>query len=377
MPRLTKIDSDRLGDLVATLDIIEISRPHVLPHFIEELRTALSLDVALSYTIQANVNEFSLDVLHYTGFRIPNSELRYYLGSYVARSRSRIGFFNPLRPEPAQRNRIWTTSIYDFVVEGNVPSLRKLGIKEGQRTEVEYNAETIKQMYRSLGIERTHQVRALVCDGDTLLAWIGGLSSIPIEPRQMMMLNRLLPSLRRRLVLEQRLQQVSNGFAALQTAMEHIPRPAFLVLQSGRIEMTNIPGRSLRAQNPRVVAEAISAAIRMVADSDARTDILDFEATPVHGGEGLPRYYLVVQSSRTPILSALIIEAAHRHGLTARESEVLALIVRGVSNKAIANKLDCAERTIEVHVSRLLTKLDVTSRSAIASTVLFGGAGEE
>lgn len=48
--------------------------------------------------------------------------------------------------------------------------------------------------------------------------------------------------------------------------------------------------------------------------------------------------------------------------LTKRELAVLALLVRGESNQAIADRLYLSHRTVESHVSSILRKLDVPSR---------------
>ena len=52
--------------------------------------------------------------------------------------------------------------------------------------------------------------------------------------------------------------------------------------------------------------------------------------------------------------------------LTPRESEVTALVARGMSNVATARQLTLSERTVESHVSRILSKLDLTSRTSLA-----------
>lgn len=54
-------------------------------------------------------------------------------------------------------------------------------------------------------------------------------------------------------------------------------------------------------------------------------------------------------------------------GLTRRESEVLGLITRGMSNRQIAEQLFISEKTAGVHVSNILAKLDVSSRAQAAA----------
>src|SRR5262249_27858207 len=59
--------------------------------------------------------------------------------------------------------------------------------------------------------------------------------------------------------------------------------------------------------------------------------------------------------------------------LTPRERQVLALIAKGASNRAIADTLVIAERTAEIHVSNILGKLGVTSRTQAAAFALAQG----
>jgi DNA-binding CsgD family transcriptional regulator len=50
--------------------------------------------------------------------------------------------------------------------------------------------------------------------------------------------------------------------------------------------------------------------------------------------------------------------------LTPRELQVIRLIAAGRTNRAIARALTISERTVDRHVSNILTKLDLSSRSA-------------
>ena len=55
--------------------------------------------------------------------------------------------------------------------------------------------------------------------------------------------------------------------------------------------------------------------------------------------------------------------------LTARESEVAALIAEGKTNREIASELVISQRTVDGHVERILAKLGVSSRTKLAVLV--------
>ena len=56
----------------------------------------------------------------------------------------------------------------------------------------------------------------------------------------------------------------------------------------------------------------------------------------------------------------------HTEELTARENDVLRLLAHGCTNKEIALRLDIGEKTVKTHVSNILSKLNVASRTQAA-----------
>jgi DNA-binding NarL/FixJ family response regulator len=60
-------------------------------------------------------------------------------------------------------------------------------------------------------------------------------------------------------------------------------------------------------------------------------------------------------------------------GLTSREVQVLTLLVRGHTNTELANRLHVSTRTVDHHVSSILEKLEVRSRTeAVAAAFGLG-----
>lgn len=61
--------------------------------------------------------------------------------------------------------------------------------------------------------------------------------------------------------------------------------------------------------------------------------------------------------------------------LTAREKDVLRLVARGLNNQAVADELHISERTARTHVSNVLSKLQLTSRTQAALIAVREGLG--
>ncbi|MFN2290918.1 MAG: response regulator [Anaerolineae bacterium] len=60
-------------------------------------------------------------------------------------------------------------------------------------------------------------------------------------------------------------------------------------------------------------------------------------------------------------------------GLTGREMEVLRLLAKGCTNREISEQLDIAEATVRTHVSSILSKLKLSSRTQAALYALREG----
>ncbi len=65
--------------------------------------------------------------------------------------------------------------------------------------------------------------------------------------------------------------------------------------------------------------------------------------------------------------------AADAAGLTPREREVAAYVATGRTNRAIARSLGIAEKTVEVHLSHVMTKIEAQSRAAVAAWTVAHG----
>jgi DNA-binding NarL/FixJ family response regulator len=109
--------------------------------------------------------------------------------------------------------------------------------------------------------------------------------------------------------------------------------------------------------------EEIAAAVRIVASGDA---LLAPAVTRA----------VVEEFARRPAEAAAAEPPAAVADLTPRERQVLALVARGATNREIGLELHMAEKTASVHVSRILAKLDVRSRTEAAAVAVRQGLAD-
>lgn len=139
---------------------------------------------------------------------------------------------------------------------------------------------------------------------------------------------------------------VMDGIEATRRILEEAPRTAVLVLTSfsdrPRIVAAmeaGARGYLLKDVDAGAVAEGIRSAARGEAPIDPRA----------------AREILVARAEPGPL-----------GALSAREREVLGLLVEGLPNKLIARRLEISEKTVKSHLTRIFRELDVTDRTQAA-----------
>jgi DNA-binding NarL/FixJ family response regulator len=93
-------------------------------------------------------------------------------------------------------------------------------------------------------------------------------------------------------------------------------------------------------------------------------------------GDELMDAIRAVHAGKSRIPAAVAERLANRMGgpgLTARELDVLRLIVSGNSNKEIGEGLHISEATVKTHINNILSKLGVTDRTQATTTALQRG----
>jgi DNA-binding NarL/FixJ family response regulator len=139
-----------------------------------------------------------------------------------------------------------------------------------------------------------------------------------------------------------------NGFAGLISLRNHVPATPVVVVSADESRESVSQAMTLGASGfiPKSLErEHMIAAVRMVLNGEVFVPAHDSLAIAAgHGAE----------------------ETAFRQGyetLTGQQRKVLEMLVAGKSNKVIAYEMDVTESTVKAHVSAILRKLHVHSRT--------------
>ena len=162
---------------------------------------------------------------------------------------------------------------------------------------------------------------------------------------------RLCERLQPHVVLMDMLMPGVDGVAATRGVRERCPGTRVIALTSFPEE--DLVQRALEAGATSYLLKNVGAAELAAAIRAAR------DGKPTLAPEAAQA--LIQRATRTP---------RPGHDLSAREREVLGLMAQGLSNRAIAERLIISSSTADFHVSNILSKLGVASRTeAVALAV--------
>jgi DNA-binding NarL/FixJ family response regulator len=317
-------------DLVAQLDTAPMSsRP--LREIVQRLPPLLGAEQTAAYLVR----DRKLDFFH--GARMP-AGIRGAYERWLSSAPRKFAAYDPDRPEPRQRNVALRTHEIE-ALNGRLSS------------------PVVRSFLPRFALSECDQLRALICDGPVLLAWVGGFRAGPFGRDAVRALNAVVPALQRRLSMERKLVEAQRSAQEIGGALESVPAGAFVLSGSGAVLHANAAGRAMLDKDRKPIEEQLRLGgpsvqlARLSADSDLRLAILSSALDPT------PR----------------VVVARARWQLTRRQTEVLALVAQGLSNRAIALSLECSESTVELHVSALLEKADCESRSQLVARLWSGG----
>ena len=171
--------------------------------------------------------------------------------------------------------------------------------------------------------------------------------------------------------------EAADGAEAVRLILDQQPDVVLLDLRLPELSGIDVM-KAVRARLPRVrflvlttydtdsyIGPALAAGAQGYLLKDAMPDELaDAVRALMQGGAALE-----------PAVAARLLERMSDNGeeLSARELEVLRLLVSGASNKAIAGRLNVSENTVKSHMSHIFAKLQVQSRAEAVAIALQRG----
>jgi DNA-binding CsgD family transcriptional regulator len=336
--------ADRVRAIAEELDTLRCDGKPVLDTVLPPIRELLDVETMVAYRLREQTGGWDLDMFHAWGAH-SSERVRALLHGLLVTTPKPFGTYDPSRPEPAQRNRVIEASRTLLAPDAELPPM-------------------YPKVFQPLGLSEHYQPRALVCEGPSLLAWLGAFHPEPPSPIQLRLLNALIPAVRRRLSLERKLRDAPRAFAALDAALELLGAPAFVVGDNAAIYETNTAARALLATQGRTIKAALVDTIAR------RPAAMHFELTPLRqpGASG----FLAVLRTLSPEarIAQCVALATTRWSLSPRQSTVLELLVQGASNGLIAQSLRISESTVEIHVKALSDRIGAESRAQITALVL-------
>lgn len=216
--------------------------------------------------------------------------------------------------------------------------------------------DVVKRVYAPLGLDRLAHLTMLASTGPRFLGWVGLWREEPFTAAEVHRLSSNAPAIRKRLMTIDELGSAELSWSIVESTLEAMQRPAFLVKKPCRIELSNAAGRVLLNASRRSVLRTLELAL---AGGSA-----DWTVTPLLDA-GMPDLALVSQSVAGVTFETRLELARREWRLTDTQVAVLRLVARGLANKEIATELGRAAGTTELHVSAILKRAEVDSRGRL------------